>query len=212
MPHDASDSPTSSSSLYHHASSSSQQHVTLPLQHKPAALSSFKLTAKQRYAPTAHSSAASAQHMTSSSSQQAAAQHSSSNAAQRMTSSSPQQAQHAGDSNLLQATAQQGGSGAAELLEAADRPSNAPSDQPLHKLGSYRISDLELDEEDGLAASTDTAGADAADVASVDGSDHQDCSKKQAARKFQVKPRTANGGKAAAVQVRFAVLVLTLSN
>lgn len=111
------------------------------------------------------------------------AQHSSPQRAEHAHRSTPDRAEHAQRSSSSTAEHQETASSAdtsaqhksdesvhAAVAVLAGKPSTPASDQPLHKLGSYRISDFELDEDDStaadaIAATSSATGEGAAHVA-----------------------------------------------
>ena len=107
-------------------------------------------------------------------------------------------------SSTSQATALQGGSPSAAMTEHTASPASA-ADQSLHKLGSYRITDFELDEEDAAAADIDPA---AVDELSRDGEVAHLNSEKQSEQAQHSKPCTHAHGKSKAAGVQASTCFL----
>lgn len=119
--------------------------------------------------------------------------------AQQTPSSAAEMLENVDNASTLPLSILQGRSGAALQPEQAESSDGVVSDQPLHKLGSYRIADFELDEED-----TASAGSVAASDAMPEGSSASHSgSAAQHGQPQPNRPRThAHGkGKTAGVQV-----------
>ena len=123
-------------------------------------------------------------------------------AAQQNRSSAAEMSEPVDSASTLPFSLPQGRSGAALQPEQAESSDWVVSDQPLHKLGSYRIADFELDEED--TASADSVAA--SDAVPEGSSARHLGSAIQHGQAQPNRPRThAHGkGKTAGVQVRVA--------
>lgn len=179
MAHDTTDSSPSSASHHPHASSFLPDHASsLPHQRSSSSHSHGR-----------HSQSAQQLDM-------------SQRAAQQNRSSAAEMSEHVDGARTLPVSLQQGRSGAAEKPEQVESSDGAVTDQTLQKLGSYRIADFELDEED-----TASAGSVAASDAVPEGSSASHSG--SAAQHGQAQPnrphtRVHGKGKTAGVQVRVA--------